>query len=300
MILIICATNGKGLLVFLSDFFDVKKETVFTVLITLFVFCAGTSINLLLGYFKNIRLRNNYKHTINLLLYDLAEVCRKQNFASMSDIEKLSILDGKIVAVKQMIYAPLQFLNKMDYSLFIKYYVRSCNKKKKIKAATKLFQIIGQANIFESDNQEKINMYMNVIKPLQETYIKHMLYLEVFGETIQILEISDYDFKNDLINVYSFWKVKHVDNGFRNSFTNLVSPLIDVVNKYPMESVAINLISILKECKFAYNEIAHIDIQLKEYFKIFAFSNKNVYRTIGVILCILNDKKKKEDVFRRF
>ncbi|WP_123947524.1 hypothetical protein [Flavobacterium reichenbachii] len=300
MDLIICLVQKDGLLVFLSNFFDIKKETLFTVSITLFVFWAGTSINLLINYFKENRLRKNYKHTINLLLSDLARVCKKQYLASISDLKTYSLLDDKTIAVRQMIYAPLQFLNKMDYSLFIKYYVRCCNKKQKVKASTRLFQVIGQANIFERDNQEKINLYLNIIKPLQETYIKHMLYLEVFSETIDKLEVSDYDFKNDLMEVFTLWNIKHTNNSFRNSFTNLVSPLIHVVNRYPQESTATNLISILKECHFAYSEMAHIDVSMKEYFKIFAYNNKRVYRDIEIILCILNNKKKKEDVLRRF
>jgi len=272
----------------------IKSDTIFTVCTTLFVFGAGLVFNAIISWLKIRREQENYKKTVELLLTDLCDVCKKQYNLTTKTIENFSLLDKKLIEVKIHIYAPLQFLNKMDYSLFIKYYVRGCKKQipLKAKAATKTFQIIGYCNNLELNYEESFKFFMENMKPLQEMYLKNMLALELFAKSVTALEVNDYDFKRQLIDIYNHWEKLHTNNEFRNSFTNLVSPLIRLLDKFQMEKISEELNKLVQECHFAYSEISHTENLIRRHFKSFAFENKKMHRELSIILKILGSKQK--------
>ena len=287
------STHLKDFLDTLQALTGVKSETIFTVCTTLFVLSAGIVVNFIINVLREHRERKNYKKTINMLLANLSDVCRRQYQLTYKDIELFSLLDNKKMALKVHVYSPLQFLNKMDYSLFIKYYVRGYKKKLvklRAKAATKTFQIIGFCNHLETSHENSFNFFMEQMKPMQEMYVKNQLILERFGKNLTSLEVSDYDFKDQLITIYNQWRQKNINNNFRNSFTNLISPLIRLLEKFQMEKACDELSPLVHECHFAYSEIAHYDAIIRDYLKAFAFENKRMFKQLLVILNIFGNK----------
>jgi len=279
-------SNIINFLGFLSELTGVKRDTIYTVLTTLFVFGFGVVVSWSTNIYKEHLLRKNYRKTINLLLTNLSEVCKKQHKFTFGDLESFSLLDNKLMGLKQQVNAPLTFLNKMDYSHFIKYYVRGCNKRQKIKATTKVFQIIGFLTVIERDYEEKLNFFLDHIKPMQVKYVDNMLSLEAVQRELPTMTMTDYSFKQRLGEIFKEWDIKHTNNNFRNSFANLVSPLIRLSEQYQLEPTSIALSKLTRECHVAYNEIAHIDEQIREYLKDFSYHNKKIYRQLNAILNI--------------
>lgn len=269
----------------------VPKTTIFTVFTSLFVFGLGILTNYIINKLRERNQRINYRRTISLLLDNLGSDCKKQHERTKKILGKTSILDNKTLAIQIGVLSPLFFLNKMDYSLFIKYYVRGCNKKIKTKAATKVFQIIGYTNIFESDTEEKVKSFLNSIAPQQEAYLKNIAVIEKFERELLTLQVKDYDFKTEANEIFKQWKTKNTDHNFRNSFTHLVSPFIRLLDRYNMEPGTSQLVDALAICHQSYSDMAHIDAHLNDVFKNLAIATKRVYRQIDVILRIFQYKR---------
>lgn len=264
----------------------VPPSTVFTVLTTLFVFGLGVVTNWIINKLKERNQRINYRNTINLLLSKLAQDLKIQNLVIVKSLQRISILNNKTLAVQIQTLSSLYFLNKMDYSLFIKYYVRGCNKKLKIKAASKLFALLGYANIFESDTEEKLESWMSSIRPYQEIYIKNIALIEKFLKDLPQLQVIDYDFKNGCIQISKSWQKNYANTNFDNSYNNLIIPLKRLLEKFPMEPSSNQVADLVEECHRTFCDISHIDRLITEHLQNFAYATKKAYRQLNTILRI--------------
>jgi hypothetical protein len=278
---------------FLNSFqneLGIKADTIFTVLATLFVFGMGIIANWIINLLKQRNERKNYKKTINLLLDNLSEICKKQYLITTKALESYSILNNKLIGIQIHVYTPLYFLNKVDYSVFIKNYVRGCNKKLKVKATVRVFKNIGYTNTFESETVSALKQLFELLKPHQETYIKNIFAIEEFGRELPFLEFVDFDLKAGCIQVIEKWQQEKKDNNFSHSFTLLISPLLTLLNKYSMEPNVSKLGIWVKECHVSYSEISHLDKHLQDDFQRFAFENKKVYKELKMILKVFGYK----------
>lgn len=270
----------------LSSYTGIKGETLFTVCTTLFVFCAGILSNWIIKKLAVRIQRKNYRKTVNLLLKNLENVCRRQYLRSIKEINNFSLLDSKELAIGQHINPALPFLNKMDYSIFLSSYIRGFGQKLKIKAASKVFNLIAIANVLEKDNEDKLNYFMDQVRPMQDKYINNMLLLEQYGRSLPLKVFKDFVLKTELLEIFALWEEKHIDNNFRTSFTFLISPLLRLLRRYPLEPQLDDISKICQECHFSYSEIAHNDSHINQHLKGFIHENKRISRTLSVILRI--------------
>lgn len=283
---IIVTLPVKDFFQILSSHTGIKSETLFTVCTTLFVFSAGILSNWIIKR-QNTRVqRKNYRKTVNLLLKNLENLCRRQYIRSMKEIDNFSLLDSKSIAVSQHINPALPLLNKMDYSIFLSSYIRGCRQKLKIKAASKVFTLIAIANVLEKDNEDKFNLFMASIRPMQDSYIRNMLLLEQYQRGLPLKEFKDFTLKIELLEIFAVWNEKHADNNFKTSFTHLISPLLRLLQRYPLEPQLDDISKICQECHFCYSEISHNDKHINDHLRNFIHQNKRISKILSVILRI--------------
>lgn len=297
----------EELLKYIKSLTGVAVETIFIVLTTLFVFGMGILSNWIINLTKEYRQRKNYRKTINLLLDNLRDICKKQYLNTDQRLESYSILNNKFIGIQLHVYTPLYFLNKMDYSLFIKNYVRGCKKNLKAKASVKVFKIIGYTDTLETETVETSKFFFDSVKPHQETYVKNIKKIEAFGLELPIMTFVDYDFKKECLQVFEQWEQQKHNYNFMHSFTYLISPLKRLFDRFSMEPTASGLLTSLNECHQAYSDLVHLDKAILDHLKRFVAENRRVYRELTVVLKVFGYKPfykakpnhKRHGIFRR-
>jgi hypothetical protein len=297
----------EELLHYLKSHTGVAVETIFTVLTSLFVFGMGILSNWVINLIKQYRQRKNYRKTINLLLDNLSDICRKQYLNTSKRLESYSILNNKFIGIQLHVYTPMYFLNKMDYSVFISNYVRGCRKNLKAKACVKVFKIIGYTDTLEQETVEASKFFFDSLKPHQETYVKNILEIESIGRELPAIEFVDYDFKKECQEVFDQWGLQKHDHSFTHTFTFLISPLKRLLDRFTMEPNAARLLQLTDECHQAYSDLSHTDKAILEQMKRFAWENRRVYKELIIALKVFGykpfyharPKYRKYGIFRR-
>ncbi|WP_126247182.1 hypothetical protein [Chitinophaga rhizosphaerae] len=278
----------------MQDYTGVDANTSYTIIITILIFGAGILTNWTINRINAWRVRKTYRQSVNLLLYNFAQECRKNYEVVKESIEAPSIVEIHSAGFQLKIIAHLYFLEKIDYSVFLNHYVRCGKKRLKTKAVTKVFEIIGSIKDMEEGAIKNMELFTNLLNDRQEVFRNSQFEIERFLErSLMTLQVVDYSVKHECINVYKKWKPHSNVTFFSNVYSNLIVPLKETLDKYPGERSLDSLYVDVDNCYRAYPDLQHIDKLVKDNFKPLSRLNHNAYRKMMVILKIFSYEKQK-------
>ncbi|NML40721.1 hypothetical protein HHL17_26220 [Chitinophaga sp. G-6-1-13] len=289
-------THGavEHMLKYINKTTGVDANTTFTIIVTFIIFGFGLLATWIVSFIGAANARKSYKKSVNLLLFNFAQECKKNHDLMTKSLENVSIVQKHAVGFQLKVIAHLYFLEKIDYSVFLKHYVRCCNKSLKTKAVTEVFQIIGSIKEMEEGALKNMENFTDLLNKRQEDYLTSLFEIERFFErNFLTLKVVDYAVKQECITIYNNWRTLRHDTFIANSFNNLIVPLKVALDKFPNEKNLDSLYIMVDNCYRAYPDLQHVDRLIKSNFQPLAQLSYHAYRKTKVILKIFGYKKYK-------
>src|SRR6266536_554571 len=125
----------------------IDKNTSATIVITIFIFTAGLFFAWLAGQIKKNKEKRSYRKSLLLILKHFSQDCEKQSKIVRRSLQSAGLVSGNDFIVKFVSIGTLDYLNKLDFNIFLQNFEPFLFKRHYSNAVSKLFELIAQIKV---------------------------------------------------------------------------------------------------------------------------------------------------------
>lgn len=274
--------------------FGVDANTTATILITLFTFSIGLLVTWIAGRIKSFKERQSYKKSLLLILQDFSKTCDKQTKVVALSLEKAGLNVGNDFIINYIPIGTLDYLNKIDFTVFLKNFEPTFYKKKYSKAVSKLFSLIAQIKVqndsiagfskmlFEEYKKHERQFYDNVDKLRQ---VHDELGINFNGKPI--IPNTDGELVQGYFKIFGDWMKNGGKTDFESEQKEIVLKVLEINKGFQNIPLILQTNDIALKADLAYINIVKIDGILKNKFKDFIHFHRRANKLTNVIIEIL-------------
>lgn len=274
--------------------FGVDENTTATILITLFTFSIGLLATWVAGQIKSYKEKQSYKKSLLLILRDFSKTCDKQTKVVAASLEKAGLNAGNDFIINYIPIGTLDYLNKIDFTVFLKHFEPTFYNKKYSKAVSKLFSLIAQIKVqndsiagfskmlFEEYKKHEKQFYDNVDKLRQ---VHDELGINFNGKPI--VPNTGGELVQGYFQIFGDWMKKGEKTDFESEQNEIVLKVLEINKHFQNIPLILQTNDIALKADFAYINIVKIDGMLKNKFKDFIHFHRRANKLTNVIIEIL-------------
>lgn len=272
----------------------VDANTTATILLTLLTFSLGLLFTWIAGQLKALKEKRSYKKSLVYILKDFSKACVKQHKTVIQSLEKAGLKKGNDFIINYVPIGTLDYLNRLDFNIFLINFEPFLFKKNYSKAISKLFELIAQIKV----QNETIAEYS---KLLFETYKKHE---KQFYENVdELRRIHDElgvqlngtpmqkDKGGDLIQgyfkVFGDWQANGEKTDIASEYEEIVLKTLQLNRLHSNIPLILTTNELALKADAAYLNIEKIDKMLFQKFKDFAHFHKRASKLTNLIITII-------------
>lgn len=273
--------------------FGVDANTTATIFITLFTFSVGLFATWLAGQIKEAKERKSYRKSLLLILRDFSKTCAKQAKVVSASLDKAGLDKGNDFIINYIPIGTLDYLNKIDFTVFLKNFEPTFYKKKFSKAVSKLFSLIAQIKVqndsiagfskmlFEDYRKHENAFYDNVDKLRQ---IHDELGLNLNGKPILP---NGGELIQGYFKIFGDWQKAGEKTDMTSEQNELVLKILNINKQFQNVPLVLQTNDIALKADHAYINIVKIDTMLKNKFKDFIHFHRRANKVTDIIIKIL-------------
>lgn len=271
----------------------VDANTTATILITIFTFSVGLFATWFAGQIKVYKEKRSYKKSILLILKDFSKGCEKQTKVVAASLEKAGLKTGNDFNISYIPIGTLDYLSKIDFTVFLKHFEPIFYKKNYSKAASKLFSLIAQIKVqndtiagfskmlFEDYRKHEKKFYVNVDKLRQ---IHDELVVSLNGKQ---LPPNDGELIQGYFRIFGDWQKAGEKTDIISEQNEIVLRTLEINKKFQNLPLILKTNDIALKADIAYINIEKIEGLLNDKFQDFIHFHKRAYKLTNVIVRIL-------------
>lgn len=274
--------------------FGVDANTTATILITLFTFSIGLLATWVAGQIKSFKEKQSYKKSLLLILRDFSKTCDNQTKVVTESLEKVGLNAGNDFMINYIPIGTLDYLNKIDFTVFLKNFEPTFYKKKYSKAVSKLFSLIAQIKVqndsiagfskmlFEEYKIHERQFYDNVDKLRQ---VHDELGMNFNGKPI--VPNTSSELVEVYFQIFGDWMKNGKKTDFESEQNEIVLKVLEINKNFQNIPLILQTNDIALKADIAYINIVKIDAMLKNKFKDFIHFHRRANKLTNVIIEIL-------------
>ncbi len=254
----------------------VDANTTATILITIFTFSVGLFATWLAGQIKSCKEKKSYKKSLLLILKDFSKTCENQMKVVTASLEKAGLHSGNDFIINYIPIGTLDYLNKIDFTVFLENFEPIFYKQKYSKAVSKLFSLIAQIKVqndsivgyskilFEDYRKHENKFYDKVYKLRQ---IHDELGVNFNGKPI--VQNSGGELIQGYFQIFGDWMKNGEKTDFKSEQNEIVLKILEINKKFQDIPLILQTNDIALKADAAYINIVKIDGMLKNKFRDF-------------------------------
>lgn len=273
----------------------VSENTIASITITLFTFSTGLFLSWLGKRIKNQKERKSYKKSLILILQDFSKACSKQDKVVTTSLIETGFGDNKNFIVSYVPIGTLDYLQKIDFNVFLNNFEPIFYKKHFSKAVSKLFELIAQIKAQNESARDNMKFLSDKYSLHERTYLENLgelrnahdaLGLELDGKPIS-MEDQAFQFQT-FFKIFGEWHNRGAGRTLNTTYNQIISPTLKWLNQIDRPDERVLRISrYTLKCDLAYENIKQTEKMLKTTFENFAHFHKRASKLTNVIIKIL-------------
>lgn len=269
----------------------VDSNTTATILITIFIFSFGLLLSWLARQLKNIKERNSYKKSLVLILEDFGKACEKQNKVVSKSLTTVGLKGNKNFVIKYVPIGTLDYLNKLDFNIFLQNFEPLLFKRLFSKSISKLFELIAQVKIQNESAREFMKEFSEKYAGYEKEYRENLGELKKIHDSLgaqldgKVLHKDDGgELLQQYFKIFSDWFKNGSSRTLEDTYSQIVLRTIERLKEIAPHSIILSINDHALKCDLAYENIANIDKMLAEKFGDFAHFHRRASKLIPVII----------------
>jgi hypothetical protein len=272
----------------------VDANTTVSVFITLLTFSLGLLLTWMAGQAKSLKEKRSYKKSLVYILRDFSKACTTQNNTVIKSLEQASLKKGNDFIINFVPIGTLDYLNKLDFHIFLKNFEPFLFKKNYSKAISKLFELIAQ---IKAQNENIVEFS----RLLFETYKKHEtqfyegvnglrkihdeLGVQLNGTPIQ--KDKGGDLIQGYFRIFGEWQTNGEKTDIGSLHKEIVLQTIQLNKHHPNIPLILPTNELALKADAAYLNVEKIDGMLSKKCKDFAHFHRRASRLTNLIIKII-------------
>ncbi len=273
--------------------FGVDINTAATAIITLLIFISGLIVTWISKTLLELKEKRTYRKCMILILEDFVKSCEKQNRVVNESLQYASLLNGNDFIIKYTPIGTLDYLSKIDFSIFLKNFEPILTTNRYVKAISKLFEIIAQIKIQNDSLRNTAEAYMKEYKIHEKSFYDNLVHLREIHDKLGIELNGKKVTKNDetlfiqeYFRIFSHFSKPNVNLDIRTSYENVICPILEL-NKNNDTEISFTISNYALKCDIAYKNIEKIESHLKIIFSDFTSFHRRTARLTKIIIKII-------------
>lgn len=274
--------------------FGVDENTTATIFITLFTFSVGLFATWLAGRIKEAKERKSYKKSLLLILKDFSKTCEKQAQVVTSSLDRAGLSKGNDFIISRIPIGTLDYLNKIDFTLFLKNFEPTCYKNKFSKAVSKLFSLIAQIKVQNDSIAEFSKMIFEDYRKHENSFYDNIDRLRQIHDELA-LKLNDgpvlANVEKKLIagyfKIFRDWREAGEKTDVTSEQGEIVKKILEVNKQFQDVPLILQTNTIAIRADQAYINILKIDEMLRSKFRDFIHFHRRAHKLTEVIIKIL-------------
>jgi len=272
----------------------VDANTTATIFITLFTFSIGLFLAWSAKQLKNIKEKKSYRKSLVLILTDFAKSCEKQNNVVLNSIANIDLNKGKAIFVKYVPIGTLDYLNQLDFNIFLQNFEPFIYKRNFSKAISKLFELIAQINVQNKTINEFLKYYSDKYTFYESLYLNNIDALRKTHDELMVMFLKDTMSNRQIdvviqeyFNLFENWTKNGADRELSVTRAEIVLKVLALCKSNPSSSIILQINNSALECDYAFENMVKMNELLDYKFKSFAHFHRRASKVTTLILKII-------------
>jgi hypothetical protein len=274
--------------------YGVDANTTATILLTLLTFSLGLLLAWLAKRIKELKERQSYKKSLILILKDFSKSCDKQYKIVCKSLETTGLKKGNDFIVKFIPIATLDYLNNLDFNVFLQKFEPIFFRKNYSKAISKLFELIAHIKIQNDSIADFIKYFSEEFKRHEKQYYENIVQLRNIHDTLGVHldgKPINKDTGGELIQGYFQIFDDWLKNGGNKNITathiEIVLKVLDLNRNFQKIPLILKTNEHALNCDIAFENIVKIDTMLQDKFLQFAHFHRRASRVTNMVIRII-------------
>jgi hypothetical protein len=273
---------------------EVDANTTATILLTLLTFSLGLLFTWMAGQLKSLKEKRSYKRSLIYILKDFSKACTTQHKTVIQSLEKAGLKKGNDFIINYVPIGTLDYLNKLDFNIFLKNFEPLLFKKNYSKAISKLFELIAQIKIQNDAIAGFSNLLFEAYKKHEKQFYENVDGLRKIHDEVGVqlnATSMQKEKEGDLIQgyfkVFREWQANGEKTDIASEHEEIVLKTLQLNRLHPNILLILTTNELALKADAAYLNVEKIDKMLAQKFKDFAHFHSRASRLTNIIIKII-------------
>jgi len=272
----------------------IDKNTSATIVITIFIFAAGLLFTWLAGQIKKYKEKRSYKKSLLLILKHFGQDCDKQSKVVRESLQSAGLVTGNDFIIKFIPIGTLDYLNRLDFNIFLQNFEPFLFKKNYSSAVSKLFELIAQSKVQNESSIDFLKTFSAEYKKHERLFYENVNGLRKVHDELGVHlngKTMEKDKGGDLIqgyfHVFGEWQKDGAKTDIISEYKEIVLKVLELNRKHQNIPLTLQTNELALQADVAYQNVEKIDNALLKKFNEFSRFHRRASKLVEVIIKIL-------------